>query len=106
MGIENLKETIQKAEKAPARKESFAELAKKEKEVIQKVKDIFRQNAELNLLLCEGDLNLSEHQKRYFIGQLSGFRRDAKGVLQNLRKAVPAGTASGYFEKEKKRKTT
>ena len=104
MGMENLKKTMREAEKGSVRKEDFAELSEKEKDVIQKVKDIFQENAELNLLLCEGDLDLREHQKRYLTGQLTGFRREAKGVLENLRKAVPVGVADGYFADKGRKK--
>ena len=70
------------------------ELEKEEKEVIEKVKAIFRENAELNkLLLDEEDLNLNDHQKRYLTGQLTGFRRDTKDVIENLRNIVPVQTA-------------
>jgi|GEM_PF-1593216 len=94
MGIENLEKTIRKAEKGSAQKEAFNELTEKEQEVMEKVKAIFRENADLNkLLLCEEDLDLSDHQKRYLIGRLAGFRRETKGVLQKLRSAVPAQTA-------------
>jgi len=73
------------------------ELEKEEKEVIEKVKAIFRENAELNkLLLDEEDLNLNDHQKRYLTGQLTGFRQDTQGVIKDLRDAVPPEAADNY----------
>jgi hypothetical protein len=86
MGLETFKlpETIDPSENFEV------ELEKKEKEVMEKVKEIFRENAELNkLLLDEEDSDLSEHQKRYFTGQLTGFRRDAQDAIKDLRSAVP-----------------
>jgi len=75
------------------------ELEQEEQAVMEKVKEIFQENAELNkLLLSEEDLNLSDHQKRYFTGQLTGFRQDTKGVIENLRKAVPLKVVDGMKE--------
>ena len=70
------------------------ELEKEEKEVMEKVTAIFQENAELNkLLLDKEDLDFSEHQTRYLAGQLTGFRRDTKDVIENLRNTVPVQTA-------------
>jgi hypothetical protein len=77
MGIEKLGE--EKIEKVSL-------LERQEQAVMKKMKAIFKENAELNrLLLGEEDLDLSEHQKRYLTGQLSGIRRDTKDVLRELR---------------------
>jgi hypothetical protein len=90
MGIETMGEVKKEKDKESS-------LERKEQEVMEKVKAIFRENAELNkLLLSEGDLNLSDHQKRYLTGQLTGFRREAKGVLQKLRSAAPKQAANGH----------
>jgi hypothetical protein len=77
MGIEELgKEKIEKV----------SSLERQEQAVMEKMKAIFEENARLNwLLLGEGGLDLSEHQKRYLTGQLSGIRRDTKDVLRELR---------------------
>jgi len=86
MGLETFKlpETIDLSENYEA------ELKKEEKKVMEKVKTIFQENAELNkLLLSEEDLNLSDHQKRYLTGQLTGFRQDTQGAIKNLRDVVP-----------------
>ncbi|MCX6767027.1 MAG: hypothetical protein NT170_04640 [Candidatus Moranbacteria bacterium] len=76
-----------------------AELEKEEQAVMEKVKAMFRKNAEASGLLLSGeDLDLSDHQKRYLTGQLAGFRRDTKGVIENLRKAVPLEVVDGMKE--------
>ena len=92
MGLETFGEKI----KAASPENYKVELEQGEKEVMQKVKEIFQENAELNgLLLDEGDLDLSDHQKRYLTGHLTGFRQDTQGVIKNLRSAVPLEVADG-----------
>ncbi len=86
MGIENFGEKI----KVASTENYEVELQQREKEVMKKIKVIFQENAELNkLLLNEEDLDLSEHQIHYLVGQLAGFRRDIQGVIKDLRNAVP-----------------
>jgi len=86
MGIENFK----LSEAVTPFEDNGEDLEQKEKEVMEKVKAIFRENAELNrLLLNKEDVDLSDHQARYLTGQLTGFRRDTQGVIKNLRSAVP-----------------
>ena len=85
MGIEN----PEKIQEAIPFKKDFAELSEEEREVLSKVKMIFRKNAELNsLLLREGELDMTDHQKEYYGRQLRKFQEEARDVLLGLRRVT------------------
>jgi hypothetical protein len=86
MGIETFEEKM----KVASPENYKVEFEQREKEVMKKITAIFQENAELNkLLLNKEDLDFSEHQIRYLVGQLAGFCRNTQGIVKNLRNAVP-----------------
>jgi hypothetical protein len=84
MGLEIFGENIEKV----SFEKEFGELSEKEKMTNEKIKAIFRENAELNGLLLSDDLNFSDQQKIYYASQLKNIREETKNVLQELRSAT------------------
>jgi hypothetical protein len=82
MGLENFREK----EKKYSFEDVFADLAKWEKSEKEKIKLIFQENAELSLMLAnDGEVEMTEHQKSYYMGQLNRSRQEAKEVFEELR---------------------
>jgi hypothetical protein len=82
MGLENPK----KIENVIPFKKDFVELKTKERQEKGKITDLFRENAEFSLMLAsDGEVNMTDHQKAYYLRKLGELRDEAKEVFRELR---------------------
>lgn len=82
MGLEN----PNKIENVIPFKKDFADLKTKEKQEKEKITGLFRENAELSLMLAsDGEVNMTDRQKAHYLRKLGELRDEAKESFRGLR---------------------